>query len=322
MRRILLDMVMANKRTELQLNYDFTGTTLGIVDIAKDLSALSRRLYRQGRRYFVNRITMQQLGVSQQTASFIGIRTIPDTWVTANAWVKAKGLWDEMNAHVFEQSPELKSRYHDFKVYFNGNHFDGTYATQNATSYFGAAGNDDLDQGEWDYSQMVLPQYSVDAATGLPLAADTFNLHMLGGDVESGSPATIDSGGVIQMYEDTRPRPSADQPDVPTEASASWGTLIREFGSSQDELVDIIEDENDNPPYDRTEYVGSDTSVKDGWHKVNLATTSSLVTDNAPGFYVPCGLMFVGATVTNNVLLSIHLASGEYQGVHAPEMKQ
>ena len=79
------------------LRYELTNSgtpgteTSHYIDLARDLSALNRRLYRQGRDYHVKRITV----VSSNTPNGgdpsginnrVSLATIPDSWVARNAW--------------------------------------------------------------------------------------------------------------------------------------------------------------------------------------------------------------------------------------------
>ena len=111
-----------------------TADTFGVtrfIDLASDLSRLNRKLFRQGYQYAVAGITItddvaeaipdpdplnpptytpvpQPLDVSVSTAG--------NTWVTQNAWVKGKALWDQMNQHALQDNPSIQGTWSDYKV--------------------------------------------------------------------------------------------------------------------------------------------------------------------------------------------------------------
>jgi hypothetical protein len=119
---------MARTSTKLQpaeLAYTFLLPTSGsattnYISLAQAASFVNRRLYSQGKCYYVSRIVM-----SSTSASTCVVSTLPDTWVTSNAWVKAKALWKEMNNKVLEDNPSTQGKWADFKVFFDIVHRNG-----------------------------------------------------------------------------------------------------------------------------------------------------------------------------------------------------
>ena len=88
-----------------ELCYNFILPTSGspitsYIDLAQCASAVNRRLYHQGKNYYVSRIVMASTNAAKALIS-----TLPDNWVTANAWVKAKSMWDTMNKGVLHDNP-------------------------------------------------------------------------------------------------------------------------------------------------------------------------------------------------------------------------
>ncbi len=299
------------------------------IDIAQCLSFVNRRQYEQGKCYYVESI---KIGLNEAIADtgIVGtaLATIPDTWVTANAWVKAKALWDQMNEKVLEDNPSVQGKWAQFITFMDVAHQNGGSGTAgpNLNLLPKDTGNNTINTGEWAVSEYVFPQHTVNTTTGAPLAADEATCHMLGDDDGDVTAGTLASGGIIASYQDTRARVQV-APDVPADMSISWMTLLTDDGSQEPELADIIEAANDEPPYDRDDYVGGSAN----WSlPVNMGT--SIVglyspEDSLMGFKVPLGLMkvFCNESVSTNnpsMLIELKLAKGHYKGVAATAVRQ
>jgi hypothetical protein len=141
---------------------------------------------------------------------------------------------------------------------------------------------------------------------------------MMGDD--SGSAGAYNSVGIIKGYETTRARVQI-APDVPTNMQDNWMTQLSDLGGQDPELANVLEDANDNPPYDIDEYPGGASNFNLGVTQSFMVTTSSLAVDKDLGFKVPLGLMklqFQGAQAT----LMVHLVPGHYKGLMTTEVKQ
>ncbi len=299
------------------------------IDIAQCLSFVNRRQYEQGKCYYVESI---KIGLNQAIADtgIIGtaLATIPDTWVTANAWVKAKALWDQMNQKVLEDNPSVQGKWAQFITFMDVAHQNGGSGTAgpNLNLLPKDTGNNSINTGEWAVSEYVFPQHSVNTTTGDPEPADEATCHMLGDDDGDVTAGTLASGGIIASYQDTRARVQI-APDVPADMSISWMTLLTDDGSQEPELADIIEAANDEPPYDRDDYVGGAAN----WSlPVNMATSIIGLyspEDTLMGFKVPLGLIkvFCNESVSTNnpsMLIELKLAKGHYKGVAATAVRQ
>ncbi len=299
------------------------------IDIAQCLSFVNRRQYEQGKCYYVESV---KIGLNQAIADtgIVGtaLATIPDTWVTANAWVKAKALWDQMNEKVLEDNPSVQGKWAQFITFMDVAHQNGGSGTAgpNLNLLPKDTGNNSINTGEWAVSEYVFPQHTVNTTTGAPLAADEATCHMLGDDDGDVTAGTLASGGIIASYQDTRARVQI-APDVPADMSISWMTLLTDDGSQEPELADIIEAANDEPPYDRDDYVGGAAN----WSlPVNMGTsTIGLYSpeDTLMGFKVPLGLIkvFCNESVSTNnpsMLIELKLAKGHYKGVAATAVRQ
>ena len=122
------------------LRYELTNSstpgteTSHYIDLARDLSAINRRLYRQGRAYHVKRIsivssnTIAGVGVYDQTvlpgattqtqnAGRFTVSCVPDSWTVRNAWRRGFEMWNKMNKQsTLADNSSLKPKFHDFKI--------------------------------------------------------------------------------------------------------------------------------------------------------------------------------------------------------------
>lgn len=329
-------MTMAKiQPAQTKLFYSGTVSSLNnkYIDLAQSLSFVNRRKMDQGKMYFLESVKVSFNQYAVDSVLGVTLSTIPDTWVTRNAWVKAHALWKEMQDKVLEDNPSVEGTWNQLLVFMDAAHFSGgsTDAGPTLNVLPIDSGGNLISTGEWNMSTFVRPQHEVNAATGLPLAADEFVGHMMGANVGSLAPgSTLNSAGIIQGYEDTRAL-VVPGPDVPAEMSDSWMTLLTDDGSQEPELAEVIEGENDNPPYDRTDYIGGDAN----WSLPAIALTSVTTVyspeDLLSGFAVPLGLIKISATETNKAgtdpvnpafVLELTIAKGHYKGVACTEMRQ
>ncbi len=298
------------------------------VDTAQLLSAINRRLYRQGKMRYLASAEIEV--VTAKAAGYdISLVTIPDTWVTRNAWYKAFRLWKQMQEPVLDNAPSVKAKWNDFKVYFDATH--AASGTANNLKAQGLSGQ--VADGEWNDSTMVPPeQISVtgsDPVTAVSTVVDTFTLHMLGEDTGGPLPdANLDSGAIIQMYAETRAQEEVGAV-VPADIEKSWGMMLteRDMETSED-LVEVVTAENDNPPYDLDVYPGMKDSGLEGgieqWGGV-VAPQGTEQSVRIPGFALPLGLLKVTAGTlasTGDVRLRLNFIPGPDKGYLTGEVRQ
>jgi hypothetical protein len=300
------------------------------VDTAKELSKVNRRMYEQGRMYAYQGLTfIWRADAAQNLASLeVTVRTAGNTWVVHNSFVKGKALWDEMQDLVLEDNPSIKGKWHQFIT-----RLDDSMTTSRILKTKDGSGTDVL-EGEWSISTYVMPQHDVtlDPATGesTPLPAEEITTCLIGPD-NAGS--NIKS--LVKAYQESRSTVSPDQPNVPAGMSTSFFNLLTDSGSQEPELADVIERENDNPPYDITEYYGGSATGMDAPAPVAYVVISASEVDGRVGpFVAPCGLIQIevagydntGTRLDKTVLpaidLLLHVAPGTYKGVAAIPMGQ
>lgn len=324
--------------TTLQLRTDpaTSGSYLNYVDTARELSKVNRRLYSQGRLYgyqglsFVWRTTND--GAVPPVVNDIAtiectVRTAGNSWVVQNAFVKGHALWKQMQALVLDDNPSIKGKWHDFKVRLTIDQVTGRELV--AIDGRGV----DYKAGEWNISTYVMPQHEVnpipDPVTGNlnPLPAVEYTPVLIG--AETGTTRSL-----VKAYEESRATVQADMPNVPAGMATSFFNLLTDSGSQEPELATVIEDENDNPPYDLDEYPGGATNAPEPVTVAYGAISAQEVDGNIGGFIAPCGLLEIevkGYDSVGNAVptadmpeidIILHVAPGMYKGVAAAPMGQ
>lgn len=286
------------------------GEDFHYIDLARELSAINSRLYRQGMMYHVANVS-----VHDSQSSFLKFCTLPNTWPMKNAWKTAFAMWLEMNR--VNMTPQVlanaskAAKYNDFRVYFNG-----THPNDGDTPSFTDVEGGGIIRDEYEYSRY----FSTDGEN-----VDEFTIHMLGD--HKGDAPNYDSVSAIKAYNEivtrtTAPTESADLDD------GVWNNLIETHGVN-DDLSQALSDDYDSPPYSNLVFPGGVMGVaqncKDPWsvreiHLKGDAQNSAMV----GGFEVPCGLICVESTnygtEENTVGLIIELAPGPYKGIRAEPM--
>ena len=298
------------------LRYNLTNsTTPGVetshyIDLARDLSRVNRRLYRQGRDYHVKRISIvssNTIAAPGGSAGRVTFSTIPDGWVARQAWKRGFNAWNDMIKKATKAAGnDLRGTWSDFKVHLSNDMRVATPA--NPVDNGGNAYN----SGEWVYAELVSP----DGTT----SADPFELHMLGD--HTGSAGAWGSVGLIKSYGESRSTVLAGMPRVPGEASDDPIINLFDDGTVNDEIVQDLEDHNDEPPYNLGNYPGDDGNGPKPM-VVQQTTLGSDGRSTVGGFNALCGLIEVEITTpvasdpgdTYSVL--VELAPGSYRGIAA-----
>ena len=267
--------------TTIALKTDPTGSGshLNYVDTAKQLSKINRRLYEQGRLYGFQGLSFiwKSTGTGAGSVATIEctVKTAGNTWIVHNAFVKGKALWNEMQQLVLKDNPSVAGKWHDFKL-----QLDGGQSLARSMEARDGAGNL-YASGEWDYSEYVMPEHSVDAA-GNPLPATSLTPLLIGAD-------TASKRSLVKAYEESRATVSANQPNTPAGMSTSFFNLLTDSGSQEPELATVIEGENDDPPYDLNNYPGGATNAPAPAIVGYSAISAQEVDGHIGPFVAPCG---------------------------------
>ncbi len=296
--------------------------TRSYIDTARSLSRVNRRLYEQGRMYAYQGLTFiwRQSGTALSTIE-LSVRTAGNTWVVQNAHTKGKALWHEMQDLVLEDNPSIKGKWHDYKV-----RLSAQQVTTRELAVKDSSGTN-YAVGEWLRSTYVMPQHDVDPVTGNPLPADEFTACLIGPD--SGSIKSL-----VNAYQESRATVQPIDPNVPAGMSTSFFNLLTDSGSQEPELADVIEDENDAPPYSTDDYPGGNTNAIVPAVVGYGAISAQEVDGRIGGFVAPCGLLEInvqgydasGAEVAvadmPAIDILLHVAPGPYKGVMSVPMGQ
>ncbi len=293
--------------TVTRLSFEFDGGSTQFIDIGMALSAINRRFYRQGVYYYVNSVE-----IYNNETGVVDLHTVPDNWITKNAWNRGFQLFQKMNAMVDDVSGIGRPKYHDFKVYMNDRH--RSTGSAEPSMYDINAAQSPVNPDNWMYSQFVSADDDQDGAAN----ADEFYAHLLG--PHSGSSNNWFSIGLIKSYQDSRPQPDpTGLPVIPVDARDDPLVNIFDF-SSEEQINDIVENldlHNDDPPYDANSYLGE--TVSSMQHVARIGTELGVGrVGRASGFCAPFGLICVdphGVSTAFRVVLN--LAVGTYHGVYA-----
>ena len=299
------------------LRYDLVNsTTPGVetshyIDLARDLSAINRRLYRQGRSYHVKRVSI----VSSNTiagpgnAGRVTFSTIPTSWTAANAWKRGFEAWRKMQKKALEASGlKITPTWNDFKVYLSYDMVSGTKPVPLDN------GGNALSLGEWSYSTYKSP----DGTTG----ADSMVAHMLGAHNGTPGSGAMGSIGLIQSYGDSRATVNNDSPTVQSDADDDPLVNLFDDGTVVDEVISDMRTKNEDAPYDIVNYAGDGANHS----KPVVVQQTTLGADgraSVGGFTAMCGLIEVEITTPvasdpgDAYSVLIELAPGSYRGIAA-----
>lgn len=295
------------------LRYEVTNSatpgteTSHYIDLARDLSAINRRFYRQGMVYSVAKVTV----VSRNTipapggsAGFVSLSTAPDSWAVRGAWKYGKQLYEMMQNRALEASPNSNvGRYNDFKV-------RGLHSGAPSPTFLSPLdnGGNALVGGEWIYSTYVSP----DGTTG----ADDYNAHLLGGHI--GAAGAFTSVGLVESYGNNRATVSQDTPYTQNQSDDPLANLF-DNGTTHDEILEDMKFTNDQSPYAHDDYPGGATN-----HQRPLVVQHGTLGQDGRvvlgGLTAICGLIEVEVTspLGEDVYsILVEVAAGTSRGVKA-----
>lgn len=266
------------------------------LDLSRDLSEYHRKLHRQKKIYTVYGGFIRN---NQGTSAKFNVA--PLTWQSKAAVNRGFKLWRRMVSETLQNNDGLKSgKWNDFKV-----RLTGTVATSAHKSAQDAAGNP-MSVGEWNYSTISQPRLiDPDSDGGLEFDADMdqYDLHIVG-DLTESSPTNRTSVGLIQSWYQSRP--VIDSSGHPTNIPNINEPLANLFVVEDDdsEKVTVIQEEGDQPPYNRDAPYGmvGVAGTSQGLAPVAIADNDSsggnttALGSQVVGFQALCGLVQVVVT--------------------------
>lgn len=300
------------------LRYEVTNSgtpgteTSHFIDLARDISAINRRFYRQGRDYHVKRVTIVSSNTNQNqgadpaaatNAGRVSIATLPDSWMVRSAWKRGFDAWNRMNAKASVMGSTIKPTYHDFKIRGMGSYAQSpTYLVPKDN------GGNNVALGEWSYSVLFSP----DGTTG----ADDMKMHMLGDHL--GNPGSRTSVSLLKSYAETRATVDENDPNLVINEDDPLLNLFDD-GTTTDEIIANLETIGEDPPYEVTTYTGESGNMP---QPLVVQDTTLGVDGKATvgGFSAICGLVEfeTRSPLANDVYsILVELAPGKYRGVKA-----
>jgi len=297
--------------TTTRLSFVCDGGVTQFIDIGQALSLLNRKFYRQGVYYYVNSVE-----IYNNEQGVVDFHTLPDNWITKNAWNRGLKLYQKMNALAGPPlSTGMKPKYHDFKVYMTNRHrttgsvLPSLFEINSQQSEQGYGS-----EGEWIYSEFISADDDGDGTQ----QADNFVVHMLGNHI--GTSDNWTSVGLVQSYARSRATVQAESPETFSDTGLAEDPLINVFDfSSEEQMNDILTnlaEDNDAPPYNQNLYIGQNPHMN---HVARIGTeVGAGRVGRAAGFCAPLGLICVDPQgISTDYRIVLNLAVGTYHGVYA-----
>jgi len=286
-----------------------------IVDCASALSRYNRRSYRSGYVYSIDYIEF----IANQQES-IAISILPTTYGLLGAYRLGFETWKQQRADAIEDTGIEPGKWSDFKPWYSEEHLTaippgGWPELEPRGMGLGLVLQALDDTGsEWNRAEIVVNDPA--AAT-----TSTINVGMLGDD-------NLPYGSLMHAYGVTRVATLSPDPVLPVFASGSWITHSGEESADMSEdVVNLIEDENDQPPYanqaDNTlppTYVGNGHSAPRGILLDQGVTGATGRPINLNGGLVPLGLLAIDTDAATGFTIRVHMTRGDYKGVAAKSM--
>jgi hypothetical protein len=277
-----------------RMRFTFPGNGTYYIDLAAALSRQERRLHRQKQIFTV-------LGgyMKDQDGSFTHFNTAPMTWPVKRSINRGFRLWKKMIAQTLSNTDGVQTgKWNDFKVYLDNQH-------GNAPRMPVDASGQSIASGEWNYSTLTSADPS-ETGAGVTLDPDSFELQIVGPHSGTGQSESNPNGftrvSLIQSWVESRGLPTSalGEPAMDT----AHGNLVEadplnnlfDSGDVDDDRLEIITTEGDNPPYALDDMFGNSAAAG---NSNNLMRVSSVQTSGANpiamvmGFQALCGLVQV-----------------------------
>ncbi len=313
------------------------------IDLSQCASLYSRRFYRQGLQWAVSGIKMlSSIGAGALPSSVV-VQKLPETWAMSNAWEKGFRAWQRMNNEALEETPSVKPRFLDFKIYADAQHHKvGFGANLLPTTLTQVPAGPHVSAtavlGEWEASKFIIPKTDgTDDTNSREVVAVGANYPGVGA-------STLQAVSLIEGYAASRGLPEIVDPNVPDDASdansttpENWLAATFNEGTDQDAAVlsDMITENNQAPyPFENAQVPGAapgvvftDTHYPNGANNLGglqihdlqfISVTTIGGTTRIPGGLFPCGLMKIiisnESGVSGNATFQIDLVPGTHRG--------
>lgn len=334
---------MSAEATQLRFTVDLTGTRAAqtsYLDLAQCLSIINRRTYDSSRNYYISGMqlvaTANAFDNNKYAAAF-QFSTLPDSWALRNAYQELKKKWQKMGKKVLAINPGLEGKWRHFRMYMTDHHWADNADDGSGTGTFNNTQAVDLNllpmelnpsQGQWLMSRFVPPDWDEGDESDFYVTCAT------GEDRDQGSGGTYNflCGSMMEGFKNSRPIISEDTNQPPADFEDSWWYKLEDIGGQDPELLEVMETEGSEAPYNVDQYPGCDgngilTTQQYGLVSNQAAGGAGQLVQNLPGFYCPLGYLAItpmsDSTVDDlNPRLIITMAPGSHLGVHAPTFRQ
>lgn len=298
------------------------------IDLSQCASLINRRFYRQGLNWAVAGF---KFITSPGVTGNVSISKLPNTWVLANAWEKGMRAWLRMNREALDESPSVRPRFLDFKIYADTAHHTAGFAN-NLVPYDGSRPLAlPFTVGEWEASKIVQPK------TDGTAAVQERELLAVGPNYPGVSAGTgFNAVSLIEGYAASRGLPNVLDPNVPTDAAsadgnipANWMASMFNQGTEQTETVieDMISENNIAPYPFENDGVHTDTMYPGGANQApglmlhdfaGVTGTTIGGTTRLKGGNFACGLVRVAfdntGELAGNLTILVDLVPGNHRG--------
>ena len=141
------------------LNHTGTDEDFHYIDLARDLSAVNMRLYRQGMIYGVQSFSIHDSNENTE----VRIGTIPTVWPVLSAYRLARRQWNRQIKSV--DTGGIRGAWDDFRIFMNTDHISDPDqpAVVNIESYTAGSQNESTLYGEYNASMLSLPRMAATA---------------------------------------------------------------------------------------------------------------------------------------------------------------
>lgn len=296
------------------LRYEVTNSgsagteTSHYIDLARDLSAINRRMMEQGRVYHVSKITVvsrNTIPSPGQSAGFVSVGVAPNSWVVRGAVKYGKQLFKKMQDKALEGSAgNQRGAYDQFIVRsLMASVPNPTYLVPKDN------GGNNLVLGEWPFSRF----HSPDGTT----STDDYGASLLGAHNQA-APGDYTAVSLVQSFGDTRATVTTNNPVAAINSDDPLANLFDD-GTQVDEIIDDMGTRGDDPPYSVLAYPGAGSN-----HPQPLVVQHGTLGQDGRvtlgGFEAVCGLIELetSSPVASDVYsVLVELKAGPYKGIAA-----
>ena len=281
------------------------GTNYVVVNLPTALTIQNRKLHRSCLEYQVNGGYIYD----SNNAARIKLGAAPNTWPVRAAIKRARNHWLTMHKETFQNNPQLKPKWHDFKMALTKGQMDGSYTTYNVPE-------DIFDNNVRHNSHGITWSVfttengisaSVNPVTGAGMVEtdkDEFTSHLLGSHL---GPATnFTSIGALTSWINSRPdlEPVTTISDAESDAMQDDPlNMLFNDGDADNEIIENLHNAVDGdgdmdgdiyPPYHLTNPL--DTVMETASAALNSSTTVAYFT----GFKALLGQVFLKIVSTGS----------------------